>query len=278
MLPAFREKGDNSLVMKPKKIVYYQDPLTDDFAGTKIDHRPLPENFKYAHKDVFSRFFSFVLYWLIAVPILWIPVKLIFGIQIKGKKNLHSVRRQGVYFYGNHTQIVDAMLVQLFISGPRRAYIVADQDATSIRGIRYLVQLLGCIPVPETPKEHKDFVECLKYRISQKRAVTIYPEAHIWPYCTHIRPFGDASFVYPAESGTPVVPFCVTYRKRKFFKNTKPAMTVHIGKPVYPDKTLPLAERRKKLRDKVYYYMVNMAAESENEEYIAYVKKPSDEE
>ena len=262
--------------MKPKKIVYYSDPLNDDFAGTKIDHRPLPENFKYCHKDIFSRFFSFILYWLIAIPLLWIPVKLIYGIKVKGKKNLRAVRRQGVYFYCNHTQIVDAMLVQLYVSGPRRAYIVADQDATSIKGIRYLVQLLGCIPIPLTPKEHKDYVECLKYRIAQKRAIAIFPEAHIWPYYTHIRPFGDGAFVYPAESETPVVPICVTYRKRKIRKHAAPAMTVHVGKPVYPDKSLPLADRRKKLRDKVYYFMVNMSAECENEEYIAYVKKESE--
>lgn len=263
--------------MKEKKIVYYSDPLNDDFAGTKIDHRPLPESFKYAHKDIFSRFFSFVLYWLFAIPLLYLPVKLIYGIKVKGKKNLRQVRRKGVFFYGNHTQIVDAMTTQLFVSGPRRVYIVADQDATSIKGIRYLVQLLGCVPVPETPKEHVLFVDCLKYRIAQRRAVTIYPEAHIWPYCTHIRPFGDGSFVYPCELDAPVVPFCVTYRKRRVFKKAKPALTIHIGRPLYPDKSLPLVERRKKLRDKTYDYMLTMSAECENEEYIAYVRKPKEE-
>ena len=277
MLPPSRIRGIIAAV-KPKKIIYYNDPLNDDFAGTKIDHRPLPENFKYAHKDIFSRMLSFLLYWIIAIPLLWLPVKLIFGIRVKGKKNMKMVRRQGVFFYCNHTQIIDAMIVQLFVSGARRGYIVADQDATSIPGIRYLVQLLGCVPVPETPKEHKGFVECLKYRIAQKRAVIIYPEAHIWPCCTHIQPYGDASFVYPAELNAAVVPLCVTYRKRKFCKSGKPAMTIHIGKAIRPDKTLPLAEKRKKLRDKTYEFMLDMAAESENEEYIAYCKKEEENE
>ena len=264
--------------MKPKKVVYYHDALNDDFAGTKIEHKSLPEDFKYCHKSIFSRMFAFFIYWLFAVPILYFPVKWHFGIKVKGKKNLRFTRHKGVFFYTNHTQIVDAMLIQLYVAGPKRTYIVADQDATSIRGIRYLVQSLGCIPVPETPKQHKDFVECLKYRIKQKRAISIFPEAHIWPFATHIRPFGDGSFVYPAEMNVPAVPVCVTYRKRKIRKNMAPAMTVHVGKPINPDMSLPLAERRKVLRDRTYEFMLDMSAEDENEEYIAYIKAPEGQE
>lgn len=258
--------------MKPKKVVYYHDALADDFAGTKIKRKPLPENFKYAHRDIFSRFFSWFLYWVIAVPILYWPIKWHFAIKVKGKKNLRMVRHKGLFFYTNHTQIIDAMLLQLYVAGPRRTYIVADQDATSIPGIRYLVQLLGCIPVPETPKQHKDFVDCIQYRIKQRRAISIFPEAHIWPFSTHIRPFGDASFVYPAELNSPVVPVCVTYHKRRIRKNMAPGMVVHVGKPIYPDLTLSLAERKAKLRKKVYDFMLDMSAEDENVEYISYVR------
>ena len=258
--------------MKPKKTVFYNDALNDDFAGTKINHKPLPENFKYAHKDIFSRFFSFVLYWLFAVPLLYIPMRLIYGIKIKGKRHFWGLRKQGAFYYCNHTQMVDSMLIQLYVAGPKRTYIVADQDATSIPGIRYLVQLLGCIPVPETPKQHKDFVDCIHYRIKQRRAISIFPEAHIWPYCTRIRPFSDASFVYPAELGAPVIPVCTTYRRRRIFKNAAPAMTVHVGKTIYPDKMLSLAARKKALRDQVYNFMLDMSSEDENVEYIAYRK------
>lgn len=264
--------------MKPKKTVYYFDALADDFAGTKITRKALPENFRYAHKDIFSRMFSFLLYWVIAVPVLFLPVKWIYGIKVRGKRNVRGLRKKGVFFYCNHTQIVDSMAVQLFVAGAKRTYIVADQDATSIPGIRYLVQLLGCIPVPDGPKQHKDFVDCIRYRIKQKRAISIFPEAHIWPYSTHIRPYTDASFVYPAELGAPVVPLCVTYRQRKFRKAAAPAMTIHVGRPIYPDKSLSLPERKAKLRKAVYEYMLDMSAEDENVEYVRYVKVSSAEE
>jgi hypothetical protein len=56
--------------------------------------------------------------------------------------------------------------------------------------------------------------------LSKKPGIMIFPEAHIWPYSTHIRPFGDESFVYPAELGAPVLAIATTYRPRKIFKKT----------------------------------------------------------
>ena len=262
--------------MKPKKTVYYDDLLHDDFAGTKITKRPLPKDYKYVRRGPFSRFFSMILYRLVAIPLLYLPVKIKYGIKVKGRKNLRLIRHQGCFFYGNHTQIIDAMSVQLFVSR-RRTYIVADQDATSIRGIRTLLNLLGCIPVPENPEEHRKFIDCIQYRIRQHRRISIFPEAHIWPYSTHIRPYDDAAFIYPAELGVPAVPICVTYRERKFRKNAKPAITIHVGKPIFPDMKLGLGDRKKELRDKAYEFMLEMSGEEENVEYIQYLPRKKEE-
>ena len=180
--------------MQPHKIVYYDDPLNDDFAGNGIDKKPLPKKFKYVHKNPFYWFGSLLVYWLIAKPILWLVGKIGYGIRVQGKKNLRKIR----------------------LSGCKRSYIIADRDAMSIQGVRTLVQMIGCLPVPESPKEHEGFVDAIHYHIAKRHGIVIYPEAHIWPYSTRIRPFTDASFVYPSELGAPVVPFCVTYRKRKF--------------------------------------------------------------
>ena len=259
--------------MTPKKIVYYTDPLNDDFAGTKIKHRPLPENYKYVHYDPFSYLFGRFLYWIIAIPVLWVVGKIMGGVTVKGKKNLRMARRQGCFFYGNHTQIVDAWLIQCFSSPWRRSYIVADQDATSIPGLRYLVNLLGCLPVPETPEEGKKFTAAVRHHIKRRHGIVIYPEAHIWPYATHIRPFGDHAFTYPAELGAPSFAFCVTYRERLIFKNRPPRMTVHISRPIYPDMKKSLPDRRKEIRDRVYEYMIEKSCEDENVEYIAYIQK-----
>ena len=53
----------------------------------------------------------------------------------------------GYFLYGNHTQYLDAFLPAM-AAFPKRSYVIANPDAVSIPGLRNLVQLIGCIPVP----------------------------------------------------------------------------------------------------------------------------------
>lgn len=263
---------------KNPKVVTYADPLNDDFAGTKIKRIPLGPKFKYVHKNIFWRFFATIIYHGLALPILWLVSKIGYGVKVYGKKNIKEIRGKGVFFYGNHTMIADAWNPQIFAMGGKRGYVLANQDATSIKGCRWLVQMMGCMPVPESLEENAAFKEAIAYRIKQKAGIVIYPERHIWPYYTHIRPFPDDSFVYPAELMAPVVAIAVTYRRRKVFKNCSPRMTMHISKPFLPDPKLSLCERKKQLRDEVYAFLLRHASEDENVEWVRYVYEKKNEE
>lgn len=259
--------------MKPSKIVYYKDPLNDEFSGTKIDKKPLPENYKYVHKNIFYRAFTWFFYYLIALPILWFVMRFVYHYKVKGNKRIKGIMNSGVFFYGNHTSFTDALIAQTLVSRGKRTYIVTNQDTTSIKGIRWLVTSLGCIPTPENASQSSKFVDAIKYRIKQRCGIMIFPEAHIWPYSTHIRPFPDSSFIYPSELGTPVVAICTTYRPRKVFKNKPPLPTLHVSRPFFPNMDLSIPERKKELRQKVYDFLVDTASSEENVEYIAYLKQ-----
>lgn len=260
-----------------KKVVYYNDLLNDDFAGTRIKEKPFPKKYKYIHKKNFLwNLTAFLVYFIVAVPVLWITGKIMSGVKVKGRKNLKKLRKTGYFVYGNHTQITDAWLVQAYMLRFRRGYIFADKDAISIPGIRGLVTMLGCLAMPDV--EHgEDFIEAIKYHYNKKHVLVVYPERHIWPYYTHIRPFPDDSFIYPASLGAPVVPICINYRQRKFRKNASPRMTVYVGKPIYPDLNKSLPERKKILRDKTYEFMLDKSSEEENIEHIIYIQKKKEE-
>ena len=256
-----------------KKTIYYEDPLNDDFAGTKIKPRPFPEKYRYVRKNPFWVLLSYFLYYVLAYPILWIVGKIWVGVKVKGRKNLRVLRRRGVFFYGNHTQIVDAWAVQVYVAKGKRSYIVADQDAINIPGLKGFVTLLGVMPIPDNA-HREDFIKAIDYHYHHKKGIIIYPEQHIWPYSTHIRNFPDDSFTYPAKLGAPVVAICTTYRRPWLFPNKrKPKMTMHVSSPFYPKMKKSLAERKKDLRDKVYDFMLTHSCEDENIEYIRYVKK-----
>ena len=38
-----------------RKILYYSDELNDDFAGTNIEQKKLPEDFEYINKNFFFK-------------------------------------------------------------------------------------------------------------------------------------------------------------------------------------------------------------------------------
>ena len=115
-----------------------------------------------------------------------------------------------------------------------------------------VVRALGGIPVPTDIRNLGRFHgELLK--LSPGNCVVIYPEAHIWPYYTGIRPFPATSFGYPAYDGAPVFAMTNCYQKRRFGRF--PKVVTYLDGPFYPDASLPMEARKKKLRDQCYEAM-----------------------
>ncbi len=100
--------------------------------------------------------------------------------------------------------------------------------------------------------------------------IAIYPEAHIWPYYTKIRPFDEKSFRYPVDFDKPVFSFTNTYQKRKFSK--KPKMVTYVDGPFFPDASVPKKARQLKLRNEVYDAMTKRS-QANNIEVIKYLKE-----
>lgn len=254
----------------PKKIITYRDPLHDDFANNNIQAKSIPADFPFALKGPGWAILEFLLYRLIATPLVWIIGKVGFGLRIKNRRVLRKLRKTGFYLYGNHTQnMMDAYTPTLCVF-PHHAHIITSPDAVSIPLIRRIVQLLGAIPLPDTVKGFKRFFSALSLQISRKRVVTVYPEAHIWPWYTGIRPFPDGSFGYPVRQGVPVVAFVTTFRKRRVFQKLWPCLTVTLSEPFYPETTLSEREARRLLRNQVYEFMIQKASDPENYVYYEY--------
>ena len=116
------------------------------------------------------------------------------------------------------------------------------------------------------------FLEAVSQRYKENNCVAIYPEAHIWPFYTGIRPFSDTAFRYPVKENAPVIAMVTTYRKRKglFQLLKKPGMTVIFSDPMFPDPSLSPRKAQRELRDRVYRFMEETAEGREQVEYIRY--------
>lgn len=99
-------------------------------------------------------------------------------------------------------------------------------------------------------------------------SIGIYPEAHIWPYYTKIRPFKSVSFKYPVTLDKPS--FCITNTYQSYGKNNdKVKIVSYIDGPFFPNKELTLNQAKQELRDQIYNAMCKRS-ENCNIEVIKY--------
>ena len=252
-----------------QEISYYSDELNDDFAGGNIKTKPTPPNFKYIHRNPVWLLFEFIVYRIIVVPIAWIISKLRYGVKIKNKKAIRQAKGKGIFVYGNHVVTLGDAFHPSLVTFPRKAFVVVHPDTTSIPFIKTLVVMLGAMPLPSGKTGYRNFTAAIKDRIEHRHAVIIYPEAHLWPMYTGIRPFKSDSFLYPAMQNAPVFSTTTVLKSRRFRKT--PKCIVYVDGPFYTDPALSLAENKQKLRDEVYSAMCAHAVES-NYDRIKYVK------
>lgn len=255
---------------KKTKIIYYTDELNDDFAGTNIKQKKVDSNFKFINKNIFKRMFAFLIYYVIAVPVIWFYSRCIRHVKYVNRKAVRKLK-EPCFLYGNHTAALDAYSPGL-ICYPKRSKILVSPDTVSIKGIKNIVQMLGALPVPNDASGMKKFVQAVEYYNKKKQIITIYPEAHIWPFFTGVRNFKDASFAYPVITNSPVCAFFTAYSEPQGFmhKLRRANVTVYVSDPIYPDTTLPRKEAQKKLRDEVYAFMKDCSEKYSTHKVIEY--------
>ena len=258
---------------KEPKIIYYTDELNNDFAGTNIKTRVIDDSFKYIHKGFLWRALSFLLYYVLAFPLVLIFEKLILGVRFVNRSALKKHKKQTCFIYGNHTGFYDAYTPGL-ISFPHRNNIIVGADAVSIKGLRAIVQMMGALPLPDSLGATKKFIAGLEHLNERGENITVYPEAHIWHYYTGVRPFSDASFYYPVKFDAPVYAFFTAYTKPKGFLSClrQANITVYVSDPIYINESLSRQEQIKDLRDRVYAFMVEKSKLSDYE-VIKYVRR-----
>lgn len=254
-----------------KKVIYYNDELNDEFSKAKIIPRKIDGRFKY-NKSAFWEFWSFLIQNVLSMPIKVLYLKIKFNHKFIGKEKLKKYRKKGLFIYSNHTQAFSDTFTPSVAVYPKRNFLIVNPANISLKGTGWLVELLGAIPIPEGIEAYKNFLSRIKNRISKGYSISIYPEAHIWPYYTKIRPFKDVSFKYPVQLKTPV--FCITNTYQK--KKNKITMVSYVDGPFFPDNSLNKKEAQEKLRNEVYNKMCERS-KNNNVEKIIYKKNSNEE-
>ncbi len=258
-------------ILKEKQIIYYENELEDEFSKAEITPRKIDGSYSYlgnwSRKP--GRFFW---YHMIAKPLAFLFLKLKYHHKIVNKECLKKAVDTGFFLYGNHTNEIADALIPTMICKPVGVYVVVHPNNVSMPVLGKITPSLGALPLPDDGAAMKNFLKAMEVLIERKQCITIYPEAHIWPYYTGIRNFKDSSFRYPAQYEVPVFCFTNTYQKRK--RGKIPQIVTYVDGPFYTEDGLTMKEQKQFLHSQVMASMKNYCRNS-NVEMIQYRKKES---
>lgn len=253
---------------KNRQIIYYKNELEDEFSTAQITPKKIDGGYKYEGGIGFTLGKLFF-YEILAKPLAVCFMKIKFGHKIVNKNVLKSAKKEGYYLYGNHTNAIADALIPSLLCFPKDVSVIVHPNNVSMFLLGKITKFLGAIPLPDDINAARNFQKTLEHRLAKKNCITIYPEAHIWPYYTKIRPFKDTSFGYPIKQNAKVFCFTNTYQKRKGRKT--PRMVTYIDGPFIADASLSLKEQKASLRNQVYDAMCKKALHN-NVEIIKYKK------
>ena len=251
------------------KIIYYSDELNDEFSEAKITPRVIDGSYVYVYKSLWKKFTHFFWLRIVAHPIAFSYLFFKYHHKFINKKVIKPYKKDCYFIYGNHTHNICDAFIPPKISGWTDAHVIVNPENVSIKGLGNVVESLGGVPLPANKEAMKNFIDCIDTRVKEGKVIAIYPEAHIWPYYTKIRPFKDMSFRYPVEYNKPVFAYTNVYLKRKHGKT--PTIHTYIDGPFFPDENLGRKEKQADLRNKVYEKMTERSLNN-NVELIKYIK------
>ncbi len=243
---------------------------TEDFVESKDQEIRLPEGYVWIHKNPVYRIYAAALYGAARV-FTFFYTRFWLHIRVVNRKVFRKCRHSGYFLYGNHTQPVGDAFAPVRYIFPKRAYTIMSPANLGIPVLGKILPGLGGLPIPDSVDGMKKFLEAVKSRIEEKKCIIIYPESHVWPWCSFVRPFPDTAFRYPVMYQVPAFCMTTTYQKRRFRK--KPRITVYLDGPFYPHTELGMRGARSKLHDEVYACMQKRSKNS-TYSYVKYVKEP----
>ena len=172
----------NEPVKEDEDIIHMYEPLELN----------LDEKYQYIKEGKVFSFFSNLLYYVVAFPILTIIDKIVYDLKIEGKENIKNLQT-GAISVSNHVLVLDCTMIGLAF-GLRKIYFTTRQGSFKIPFVRKLIKLLRAVPIPTKISNNKRFMEQISNALQKGKIIHFYPEKALWPYYEKIRHFKNGAF------------------------------------------------------------------------------------
>lgn len=186
-------------------------------------------------------------------------LRLVFGFRVEGREHLAALSG-GAVSVCNHVHALDC--VMLGCACPHRPVrYLSLRSNFEIPVIGRLIRWLGAVPVPETPSGYAALHRYVADLTGAGGLFQVYPEGWLEPRCGTLRAFHRGAFDFACTENVPVLPMVLTqtpWRGIRALWHRKPAFTLHILQPVWPEAGTPLRTQSVRLEQTVRAAMADV--------------------
>ena len=248
--------------------MYYRHQLKINYPERSDDHMITVKHKKDVKFDAYYEYvdkrfrFKFMrgIYLVLINSIVFPICRISHGLRIYGKENYKKHKsefKNGAITVSNHVFYWDYLCVLRAVR-PHLAYFPAWK--TNFEGsMRGFIRLSGGIPIPtESVHGMIQFNRAIEEVLESGKWLHFFPEGSMWFFYPDIRPLKKAVFQYAVKYDRPIWPITLSFRPRRGITrpfSKKPCIDLHIGEPIFPDKSLSPAEATEKLHAETYHIM-----------------------
>jgi 1-acyl-sn-glycerol-3-phosphate acyltransferase len=243
----------------PRRTFTYTSP-TQDFVASPHQHFQLPDNYVWYHGNSLLHRCAFYSVYFIFFIIGWVYLAVVLHVRIVGKSRLKACRGRSYFVYANHTQPFGDIALTVVLNWPHRISAVVATANIGIPVIGSILHHFDFLAVPHTNPQRAAYKKAMTHLVHDGVAFQIYPEAHVWPYDTTIRPYTNTSMRYPVRFHAPSFCATLTYQHRKHGK--KPKATLYVDGPFYPRVTGSEETEKQDLYEQIRSTMVSESKKS----------------
>ena len=205
------------------------------------------ENFHYLKHPLGERIVYFFKNIFVVLPFTFHLNKVRFKKKVVGKENLKGI--DAAVITCNHVDKFDCLAVKGTVG--RRLYITAAPFNNQKGWLGGMMRVGGMLPMSEEESGMIAFNNALSTLLHSHKFILYYPEQAMWWHYRKPRPLKKGAFYTAVKNNVPVIPMFITFTGSGKFDEEgieKDHFTLHISKPIYPDKNMSEREQIEDLR------------------------------
>lgn len=180
--------------------------------------------------------------------------------KIEGLENFENLK-SGAIITCNHFNPLDTFAIQYAYKKAKQKKrklfrVIKEGNYTSMTGFYGLImKYCNTLPLSRNHKTMANFISSINSILKSGNFVLVYPEQAMWWNYKKPRPLKDGAFKFAVKNNVPVLPLFITMEDSENvgqdgFKIQE--YTIHISKPIYPQKDKTMLENIKLLMEENY--------------------------